>query len=156
MRIRRNTNQRSSVKNTGHTSHETAVSKALCTIAVKHWATAGKRFGVLRYSKTQLKALLAAFTFEPPLSMPPLLLKRIISRKDTARRYVALTPTKWNKDEMRWEKWKYHSNEKYSNKKLLNRQLIQKEVEENPYISGWLTNSRSANSQSLSRYCLSL
>lgn len=66
----------------------------MCTIAVKHWETAGKRFGVLRYSKTQQKALLEAFTFEPPLSMPPLLLKRIISRKDTARRYVALTPTK--------------------------------------------------------------
>lgn len=93
--MRRNTKQKSWIKNTGeHTSHETAVSNALCTIAVKHWETAGKRFGVLRYSKTQLKALLEAFTLDPPLSKPPLLLKRIISRKDTARRYVALTPTK--------------------------------------------------------------
>jgi hypothetical protein len=69
-----------------HTSHDTAVSNALWTIAVKHWKTAGMRFGVFRYSKTQLKALLEVVTTVPPLRMPPLLLKRIISRKATARR----------------------------------------------------------------------
>lgn len=69
------------------TSHDTAVSNAVWTIAVKHWKTAGIRFGVLRYSKTQLKALLEAFKLAPPpLSMPPLLLNRIISKKATARR----------------------------------------------------------------------
>ena len=66
------------------TSHETAVSKDLCTIAVKHWETAGVRFGVFRYSKTQLKALLEADTLESPLRIPPLLIKRMISKKATA------------------------------------------------------------------------
>ena len=67
-----------------HTSHETAVSKDLCTIAVKHWETAGVRFGVFRYSKTQLKALLEADTLESPLRIPPLLIKRMISNNATA------------------------------------------------------------------------
>lgn len=68
------------------TSHDTAVSKALWTIAAKHWKTAGIKFGVLRYSKTQVKALLAASIVVPPVKIPPLLLKRMISRKATARR----------------------------------------------------------------------
>lgn len=68
------------------TIHDTAVSKALWTIAVKHWKTAGIRFGVLRYSKTQVKALLAVSIVVPPFRIPPLLLKRMISRKATARR----------------------------------------------------------------------
>lgn len=73
-------------KDWGHTNQRTAVSKALFTIAFKHWSTAGNRSGVFRYSKTQQKALLDAVTPPPPLRIPPLLLKRIISRKATARR----------------------------------------------------------------------
>jgi hypothetical protein len=69
-----------------HTSHKTTVSKALWTVAIKHWKTAGMRFGVFRYSNTQLNALLEAVKLESPLRMPPLLLKRIISRNATARR----------------------------------------------------------------------
>ena len=68
------------------TSHRTAVSKAWWTIAVKHWKTAGMRFGVFKYSNTQLKALLGTVELGSPLRMPPLLLNRIISRKATARR----------------------------------------------------------------------
>jgi hypothetical protein len=44
------------------------------------------RFGVFRYSKTQLKELLDALKLATPLRMPPLLLKRIISKNATARR----------------------------------------------------------------------
>lgn len=75
-----------------HTSHDTAVSKARWTIAIKHWNTAGIRFGVFKYSNTQLNALLEAVNSMLPLRMPPLLLKRIISKNATARRYVAFTP----------------------------------------------------------------
>jgi hypothetical protein len=72
------------VRDIRSSSHETAVSKALCTIAVKHWETAGVRFGVFRYSNTQLKALLEAETLDSPLRIPPLLIKRMISKKATA------------------------------------------------------------------------
>lgn len=77
-----------------HTSHDTAASKALCTVAVKHWETAGVRSRDFRYSKTQLKALREADTLEPPLRIPPLLIKRMTSRRATARRYVAFAPKK--------------------------------------------------------------
>jgi hypothetical protein len=54
---------------------------------------------VRRYSNTQPKALFDLFGEEIVDSMPPLLLNRIISKKATAKRYVAFTPdTKPNKD----------------------------------------------------------
>ena len=74
------------------TSHDNIVSKALCTTAVKHWVTCGVKFGVSRYSNTQLNALFDLFNVDVAESMPPLQLKRSISRKATARRYVAFTP----------------------------------------------------------------
>jgi hypothetical protein len=46
--------------------------------------------GVSRYSNTQPNELFDLFNVAE--SMPPLPLKRNISRKATARRYVALTP----------------------------------------------------------------
>jgi hypothetical protein len=47
---------------------------------------------VSRYSNTQLKALFDLFNVDVAESMPPLQLKRSISRKAAARRYVAFTP----------------------------------------------------------------
>ena len=67
------------------TSHN-PVSKARWTMAIKHWKTAGKRFGLLRYSKAQLKAHLDAVEVGLQLRSPPLLRNLIISRKATARR----------------------------------------------------------------------
>jgi hypothetical protein len=77
-----------------HTSHDNIVSKALCTTAIKHWDTAGVKFGVSRYSNTQLNELFDLFNVEVAESTPPLQLKRNISKKATASRYVALTPEK--------------------------------------------------------------
>ena len=77
-----------------HTIHDNIVSKALCTTAIKHWDTAGVKLGVSRYSNTQLNTLFDLFNVEVAESTPPLQLKRNISKKATARRYVALTPEK--------------------------------------------------------------
>jgi hypothetical protein len=83
-----------------HTSHDNIVSKALCTTAIKHWDTAGVKLGVSRYSNTQLNALFDLFNVEVDESVPPLQLKRNISKKATARRYVAFTPEK--KKQISW------------------------------------------------------
>lgn len=61
-------------------------------MAVKHWKTAGNKLGVRRYSNTQPKPLFDLFSEFIVDSMPPLLLNRIISKKATAKRYVAFTP----------------------------------------------------------------
>lgn len=65
-------------------------------MAVKHWQTAGIKFGVRRYSNTQLKALLDVREPMSPERMPPLQRNRMISKKATARRYVAFTPADKN------------------------------------------------------------